>query len=57
MQDNLNNFSNINTGINNILPSNKEENKNVKDSLLNLQKILASTKLGESLLNKTLLIE
>lgn len=36
---------------------NKEENKNVKDSLINLQKILASTKLGESLLNKTLLIE
>ena len=35
----------------------KEENKNVKESLLNLQRILASTKLGESLLNKTLLIE
>lgn len=35
----------------------KEDNKNVKDSLLNLQRILASTKLGESLLNKCLLIE
>ena len=35
----------------------KEENKNVKECLLNLQRILASTKLGESLLNKTLLIE
>ena len=35
----------------------KEETKSVKESLLNLQRILASTKLGESLLNKTLLIE
>lgn len=40
---------------NNLTP--REDNKNVKDSLLNLQRILASTKLGESLLNKTLLIE
>ncbi len=37
--------------------SSKDENKNVKESLIRLQKILASTKLGESLLNKTLLIE
>ncbi len=37
--------------------SNEIENKSVKESLLNLQRILASTKLGESLLNKTLLIE
>jgi hypothetical protein len=35
----------------------KDDNKNVKESLINLQKILASTKLGESLLHKTLLIE
>jgi hypothetical protein len=37
----------------------KEDNNNanVKESLLNLHKILASTKLAESLLNKTLLIE
>ena len=55
MQDNFNNFAN--TGMNSFLPAGKEENKDVKDSLLNLQKILASTKLGESLLNKTLLIE
>jgi hypothetical protein len=58
MQENFNNLSNINPGVNNIMISNKEEeNKNVKESLLNLQRILASTKLGESLLNKTLLIE
>ena len=36
---------------------NENESKSVKESLLNLQRILASTKLGESLLNKTLLIE
>lgn len=35
----------------------REENKNVKESLLNLQKILSSAKLGESLLYKSLLIE
>lgn len=33
------------------------DNKNVKESLTSLQKILQSTKLGESLLTKTLLIE
>ncbi len=33
------------------------ERDTVKENLLNLQRILASTKLGESLLNKTLLIE
>jgi hypothetical protein len=42
---------------NSINKVNKEESKNVKDSLINLQKILASTKLGENLLHKTLLIE
>jgi hypothetical protein len=36
---------------------NQSDNKNVKESLISLQKILASTKLGESLLTKTLLIE
>jgi hypothetical protein len=34
-----------------------KEDKNVKESLLNLQKILSSSKLAESLLNKCLLIE
>jgi hypothetical protein len=33
------------------------DNRNVKESLTSLQKILQSTKLGESLLTKTLLIE
>jgi hypothetical protein len=33
------------------------DNKNLKESLTSLQKILQSTKLGESLLTKTLLIE
>ena len=43
--------------LNAIIKSNDNENKSIKENLLNLQRILASTKLGESLLNKTLLIE
>lgn len=35
----------------------QKEEKTIKDSLITLQRILASTKLGDSLLNKTLLIE
>lgn len=35
----------------------KEESKNVKESLLNLQKIVSSNKLLDSLLTKCLLIE
>ena len=35
----------------------KEETKNVKESLLNLQKIITSTKLLDSLLTKCLIIE
>ena len=34
-----------------------KEDKNVKESLLNLQKILSSSKLADSLLHKCLLIE
>ncbi len=35
----------------------KEENKNVKDTMLNIQKILNSSKCSENLLNTCLTIE
>ena len=35
----------------------KEENKNIKDTLLNLQKILNSSKCAENLLNGCLMME
>jgi len=42
---------------NNINNPNNNEEKNIKDNLINLQQIVSTVKLSDSLLSKVLLIE